>query len=172
MSVKRLRINTFYDTVGIVKSFLWDDPVEIDCGVYLGNVSHSFFNSTLENFDIRAVVNVTKDVPNYYDPGIEYFNIRIGDLNDESIIGELEKCYHFLEKNVDEGRNTLIHCVFGRSRSVAVCLFYLMKRHRMSFDEAYEKIESLKPIINLNVTFARELQNYFNESRHLAPPSP
>jgi len=158
--VKRLRTDTVYDYYGIVKSFLWDNPIEIDTGVYLGNISHSFFNSCLDNFNIKAIVNVTGDTPNYYDPEIEYFNIRIPDINEASIIHDLENCYSFISKNLEYG-NVLIHCVFGRSRSVATCVFYLMKKYGLSFEEAYQKIECQKNIVNLNCTFADEIKNYF-----------
>ena len=160
--VKRLRTDNFYDMCGIVKSLIWDNPVEIDNGIYLGNIGHGFFYSTLDNFNIKGVVNVTGDIPNYYND-IEYFNIRIPDLNSASIIGDLEGCYDFINRTLESG-NVLIHCVFGRSRSVAVCVFYLMKKYGLSFEEAYSKIESQKNIINLNVKFAEEIKNYFANS--------
>jgi len=163
--VKRLRTDTFYDMFGVAKSFLWDNPVEIDHGCFLGNICHSFFNSTLDNFNIKAIVNVTGDAPNYYDPEITYFNIRIPDLNEATIINKLEDCYQFISNNLENG-SVLIHCVFGRSRSVAVCVFYLMKKYGLSFEEAYAKIEGQKAIINLNTTFANEIKAYFNQTEN------
>ena len=65
-NVSRLRNENYLDYYYIVKDFLWDDPVKIDNGIYLGNVSHSFFYGTFQNFNITGVVNVTETSPNFY----------------------------------------------------------------------------------------------------------
>lgn len=155
--VNRLRTDTFSDYLSIIKSFVWDDPVEIDQGVYLGNISHSFFRNTLDSFNINAIVNVTGEVPNYYELDKKYFTIRIEDLHGATIHDQLEASYQFICQQLYYG-NVLIHCKFGRSRSVAVCVYYLIRKYNLSFEEAYQRIQNLKPSVNLNIKFANEIK--------------
>ena len=170
--VIRIRSDTWYDYVGIVKSFVWDDPVEVDDCLYLGNVSHCFFLNTLQKKQIRAVVNVTSQIPNYYqeEHPIEYFTIPIDDLNDVNIDFFLEASYRFINRFVGNGENVLVHCIFGRSRSVAVCLYYLMKRYGHTLDRAYEIIRSKKPIVNVNQSFVDQIKTALQVSPSDNPP--
>ena len=160
--VSRLRSVTWMDYFGILKSFCWDNPIEIDQNLYLGNLSHSFFRNSLTGCRIKGIVNVTNDSPNYYpEHDIDYFNINIGDLNDSNISEFLEQSYEFILKHASKGENVLVHCVFGRSRSVAICVYYLMKKYNLSFEEAYKKIEKKKYFININQSFADQINTIF-----------
>jgi hypothetical protein len=157
--VIRLRPDNWYDYFGIAKSFLWDNPVEIDDHLFLGNFSHSFFLNTLNQCRIKAIVNATTDAPNYYfDQKIDYYNIPISDLNDVSIAGFLEESRSFIDGYISKGENVMVHCIFGRSRSVAICVYYLMKKYGIPFEKAYGIIENKKSCININQSFADQIK--------------
>ena len=47
----------------------------------------------------------------------------------------------------------------GSSRSATIVLIYLIRVHNMTFDEAYSFLKNLRPVVNLNVTFADELRD-------------
>ena len=158
-NVERLDSDSWYDYLGIAKSFIWDGPVYIDQYLYLGNITHSFFLNTILNYNIKAIVNVTQNINNnYYYQKINYFNIPITDQNNSDISQYLEDSYQFIESQCQEGHNVLVHCIFGRSRSVAVCVYYLMKKYNITFDKAYQIIKKKKPFININKKFIQQLK--------------
>lgn len=63
------------------------------------------------------------------------------------------------------GGNTLVHCVAGVSRSVSVCLAYLIKYHNMSLMKAYQWIERRRPCIQPNNSFFKQLIDFEIENR-------
>lgn len=154
MSVIRHRNDTWNDYWGIIKSIVWDDPVEIDSHLFLGNYTHSFGYSRLRN-QIEVLVNAT----NYpYQIKNEFcLNIPIYDLNYADIGPYLEQSYHFIDNHITNDRNVLVYCIFGRSRSVAICVYYLMKKYQISFEQAYQRIENKKMFININESFKHQI---------------
>jgi protein-tyrosine phosphatase len=57
------------------------------------------------------------------------------------------------------GKRVYVHCVHGKSRSPAIIIYYLMKYKNFTYDQAFEKILSIRPIISMNNNFVRELIN-------------
>jgi hypothetical protein len=51
----------------------------------------------------------------------------------------------------------LVHCVSGKSRSVAVVLAYLLKHNNMTLAEAYKHVKTVRKIIAPNPNFWRQL---------------
>lgn len=47
-----------------------------------------------------------------------------------------EETYNFIELSRASGRNILVHCHAGVSRSAAVVCAYLMKKHKWTLDQA------------------------------------
>ena len=53
----------------------------------------------------------------------------------------------------------LIHCREGRSRSVAVAIYFIMKRLNLCYTDAYDYVKSKRPVAKPNVGFQRILRN-------------
>ena len=47
----------------------------------------------------------------------------------------------------------------GSSRSATIVVLYLMKYHKMSFNQAYTFLKNKRPVVNMNISFAEELQD-------------
>ena len=60
----------------------------------------------------------------------------------------------------NKDNNVLIHCSAGISRSPTLVLAYMMKKHRLSFDEAFEKMRKLRSIVDPNVSFIFQLREW------------
>ena len=56
-----------------------------------------------------------------------------------------------------------VHCFMGSSRSATLVVCYLMRKHNMTFDDAYALLKGKRKIVNLNVVFAKELKDKFSE---------
>ncbi|VDD74695.1 unnamed protein product [Mesocestoides corti] len=58
------------------------------------------------------------------------------------------------------GGRTLVHCMAGVSRSASIVLAYLIKYQKMSLAEAYDRVRSIRPCIQPNLGFWRQLIAY------------
>ena len=156
MSASRLRCDTFSDYMYIAKSLIWDNPIKIDEGIYLGNATHSFSTHVINEYNITGIINATKQIGNFH-KNIEYLNINIDDNDDADLTNYFQTSYNFMSKHQLAGGSVLVHCLFGRSRSVAICIYYLIKKYDWNFDLAYQYLSEKKHFINLNYNFYQQL---------------
>jgi len=61
---------------------------------------------------------------------------------------------------IDSHEKTLVHCAYGASRSVTICIAYLMKTKKKSFSDAFEYIRARRPMIQPNFSFLGQLVKY------------
>ena len=59
-----------------------------------------------------------------------------------------------------DGGKTLVHCVSGVSRSVTICLAYLMKYYNITLRNAFRYVSVRRPIVNPNTGFWKQLIRY------------
>ena len=59
-----------------------------------------------------------------------------------------------------EGRNVLIHCIGGISRSGAVVIGYLMYKYGHGYDECERKVKEIRPYLKLNKGFENQMRTY------------
>jgi len=128
--------------------------------LYLGNAFNARVYYELNNKDVKLIINCTEEFPNFFqdDLNIEYINIPILDENNTDISKYFDtiadKIHNYLSKTQS---SILIHCFMGASRSVAIMCAYLIKYNNMTVEDALAHIESLRPLINLNVDFFFQL---------------
>lgn len=58
------------------------------------------------------------------------------------------------------GRNTLVHCHAGKSRSVTIVIAYLMKKFTWTVNKAYTEVKKRRPRAKPNDAFVVQLKNY------------
>jgi hypothetical protein len=147
--------------------YIFSDPINIIDNIYLGNSLNAANLSTLEEFDFDIIINVTDNIPNFFEDRFEYYSINIKDNLYASFGEKLMECSKYIHSNVLQNKKILIHCFEGRSRSVSVLVYYLMNYRNYSFTEAYEHIKQLKNIVNLNKKFVEELNPIKTRSKSL-----
>ena len=152
-------INNLYD--------LTYESTPIIDNIFLGNAYNASNWREISKNNIKLVVNITEEIPNYYEDDIEYYNIHIKDINEASIKEHLddfiESVKNFETKNNKDVNKILIHCFMGSSRSASLVVAYLCKFSKMDVDEAIQYIENKRPIININTTFIQQLKEWNNE---------
>lgn len=155
-SVKRM--DQYEGTTTRIKNF-FTEPSTVVNGLYLGNIYNAADLNTLKNMNITHVVNVSKNISNYFPDKFTYFNIKIDDINSESFHDDLielvEKMYKLIN---EENKKIFVHCLMGSSRSATVILLYMIKYLDLELDVAYDKLKEIRPTINVNTTFMNQLR--------------
>ena len=137
------------------KNFL-SEPTHIIDNIYLGNAINACNKDLLESYNIKTIINVTQEIPNYYqETDINYMQIPIRDNQDATLLPYFDNFYNFIKNKND---NILIHCYMGVSRSTTIVLYYLMKKHNFNLDDAIMFVRSKRPIINPNILLYNELK--------------
>ncbi len=128
-------------------------PTKIIDNIYVGSAINAASSAIMDEFNFKYVINVTKDVPNYFGDDVKYVNIPIKDDNNDMIDSYLQSVYDkILEFQEEDDGNILIHCFVGASRSVSVAIYYLVKKHNMTVEEALVYIKHRRYLIHPSET--------------------
>lgn len=80
-------------------------------------------------------------------------------MEDELLLRHFAECIAFLvDQTGPRGRRVLVHCVYGQSRSAAICVAFLMTTQKLSLLEAYDAVQRARPCIYINSGFLRQLE--------------
>jgi protein-tyrosine phosphatase len=84
-----------------------------------------------------------------------YEHFRMADGTQDDYGGDasyeyFERTVDFVREQLQTGRNTLVHCHLGVSRSPAVCAAAIAAERGLSFDEALEIVEDVRSKVNPN----------------------
>lgn len=117
---------------------------------------------TLENLEIKFVVNATVELPDtpLPDEKPEYLRVAIKDSRESNLIDYFDQVADRIEKIRQEDGKSLVHCVAGVSRSVSLVLAYLMKYADMSLKNAFHHVRSVRPQVRPNLGFFKQLIEY------------
>lgn len=132
------------------------NPTFIDTNLYLGSAFNAASSAIINQFNIKYIINVTDNIPNYFN--ITYVNVPIKDNNIDKIDDYLDYTYYKISKfqKKNDG-NILVHCVFGASRSVTVIMYYLIKKYGLSIDNAFKFVKQKRKLIHPTVTLLKSI---------------
>ena len=137
---------------------LVSEPSHIIDNIYLGSAFNVSSLETLQQYEIKKILNVTREIPCLYPDQFTYKTISVKDTRDSFLDNYLENSYQYLTQDVTVP--TLVHCYMGSSRSATIVIFYLMKRYLMTFSDALQFVRDKRKCVNLNTNFAEELQKF------------
>lgn len=130
-------------------SVAMDSAHQVSPKLWVGDASSARDLGFLSMAKIGAVLNVTRDVPNfhadYQAKEIEYMRIPVNDsLQDvdiERMRVFLPHAASFIYKNRDlEGKHVLVHCAAGIQRSATVAAFFLHLYEDVPLTQAIEQV--------------------------------
>ena len=163
--VERLEIIETNEGFYNVFKNLFIEPTKIVDHLYLGNAYNASNFNQLDEFNITSVLNITNEIPNYFEEDInfDYLKISIDDTNNETIINHLDIALKFLNETKKEkpNQNVLVHCYMGSSRSASIILAYLIKYYRLTLDDALKLLKEKRPVVNINVDFWKDLEIFY-----------
>jgi len=83
--------------------------------------------------------------------------VPMNDFGKTSLKDVIEKVYEFIERGQKDGNNLLVHCKIGQNRSAAVVIAFLMMSHKKSLYRAHKELKTLRPLVQINVGYAKQL---------------
>uniref|UniRef100_A0A914Q330 Tyrosine specific protein phosphatases domain-containing protein n=1 Tax=Panagrolaimus davidi TaxID=227884 RepID=A0A914Q330_9BILA len=66
---------------------------------------------------------------------------------------------------MDEGGKVLVFCRHGMSRSVTICIMYLVIKENLSLKNAFIEIHKVRPFIEPNLGFWKQMIEYEEKIR-------
>lgn len=136
---------------------------EIERGLYLGNLTAATNVDWLKETRITNILTLDScPLPRKIRllPDITFKYIQVTDLPREDLLTYFEETYQFVKHAQEDGRNTLVHCYFGVSRSAAVVIAFIMKKYSLNFEEAFEVTKSKRRFVAPNPGFVAQLKLY------------
>lgn len=80
------------------------------------------------------------------------------DAQDEPISNAFKASRRFIRRHLRAGRHVLVHCHGGVSRSVTLCVEYMMRYRAFTLEGALEHIRKVRPYVEPNPGFMRALE--------------
>mmetsp|Transcript_3090 Transcript_3090/g.6395 ORF Transcript_3090/g.6395 Transcript_3090/m.6395 type:complete len:720 (-) Transcript_3090:2211-4370(-) len=140
-----------------------DVASEVCEGLYVGSDVVAHDKKTLLNLGITHVINCAGNVcANYYPEDFEYLCFFLKDSDTESIEAVFYPCIQFIETAFSRGGKVYVHCMQGVSRSVTVCLSYLIFKYNRPYEDAFRDIRGRRSIASPNFGFQMQLMWWFN----------
>ncbi|KAK9498497.1 hypothetical protein O3M35_003120 [Rhynocoris fuscipes] len=121
----------------------------------------------LSRLNITCIISASPELPLIPVPTAvkHHYKINITDNTESDLNSHLDNVADLINKIEKEGGKTLVHCVAGVSRSVSLCLGYLIKYKDMALNDAFNHIHSKRPCIRPNNGFFTQLIDYEQKLR-------
>ncbi|XP_056139004.1 protein phosphatase Slingshot homolog 2 [Lampris incognitus] len=150
----------FIDNEMIIILGQMDSPTEIFDHVYLGSEWNASNLEELQNSGVRYILNVTREIDNFFPGMFEYHNIRVYDEEATNLLEYWNETYKFITKAKKAGAKCLVHCKMGVSRSASTVIAYAMKEYGWDLDTAFDHVKERRAITKPNPSFMRQLEEY------------
>ncbi|EYC24508.1 hypothetical protein Y032_0013g1937 [Ancylostoma ceylanicum] len=141
-------------------------PVQILPHLFLGNYETASDAQALKRIGVHYIINVTSNLPNTFEdnPSFHYLRISVDDNSSHNLTQYFPEAIAFVDAAARAGDACLVHCLAGISRSVTICLAYLMAKNKWSLEDAYDLVLRRNASIAPNFHFMGQLTEY---ERHL-----
>ncbi|KAK5904491.1 hypothetical protein CesoFtcFv8_006048 [Champsocephalus esox] len=137
-----------------------DSPTEIFEHVYLGSEWNASNLEELQNSGVLYILNVTREIDNFFPGVFEYHNIRVYDEEATNLLEYWNETYKFIAKAKKAGAKCLVHCKMGVSRSASTVIAYAMKEYGWDLDTAFEFVKEKRAVTKPNPSFMKQLEEY------------
>lgn len=129
--------------------------------IFVGNTSDAQNLERLAENHITHIINCTPDLPFFWENKHQYLRINVLDLPSQNIRQHFDQAIEFIDKALcSKDNNVLVHCSAGISRSPTLVLAYMIYKHHLTLDEAFEKMRQLRQIVDPNISFILQLREW------------
>ena len=129
--------------------------------IYLGSSLGACNLNLLNKNKIGYIINISEDIPNFFEDKFKYLQITKRDNGKEELDKKnFEESYNYILKSQESNKNIFIHCFVGRSRSVSLIIYYLMKKYNYTIKESLDYIKEKRSVIDPAIKFINNLKKY------------
>ncbi|TNN67295.1 Protein phosphatase Slingshot 2 [Liparis tanakae] len=137
-----------------------DSPTEIFEHVFLGSEWNASNMEELQKSGVQYILNVTREIDNFFPGVFEYHNIRVYDEEATDLLAYWNDTYKFISRAKKAGAKCLVHCKMGISRSAATVIAYAMKEFGWDLKKAFDYVKERRTVTKPNPSFMRQLEEY------------
>ncbi len=136
------------------------------CKLYIGALEHSIDINMHKSKNITAIVSAIPEESSAFHPEInsDNYNLLRISVHDSYTNGltlnHFKEFEDFINTQFEEGRNILVHCHMGISRSVTLVISWIMKYFNLTDREACKLVNSKRPQASPNFYFCCLLHKY------------
>ena len=124
--------------------------------VFLGNYDAAKSKDLLIKNNITHVLTYGKYMELKFKNDFKYLQLNIEDIIEEDIENYFKIAFDFIES----GETVFVHCNAGVSRSPSIVIAYLMRKNKLTFLQAYDKVKTCRDSIFPNESFINQLKIY------------
>ena len=132
--------------------------------LYISSYNATKNKSLLEKNKITHIINCAADFcENVFESENKYtyLSFYLKDHVSENIECIFYECIKFIENVKEKGGRVLVHCIQGISRSVTLVMAYLIYKNKLTYDKAFNIVQSKREISSPNFGFSIQLQNFY-----------
>lgn len=134
----------------------------VEPGLYIGGYEARKF---IDELDVKCVVCICTNseygsIPGWRfieDEEIAEHHIKLDDDITENITPATLEMVKIIADSLTKKRNVLVHCMVGRSRSASLVIAYLMFKHKITFQDALERLNKVRAVFP-NESFVQQLR--------------
>ena len=133
---------------------------EIIDNIYVGNYKFALDANLMIKEGITHILNCGNGLKNFYENNniFKYLYIPLYDSESQKLEKYLEKSNNFIKEGSENNNKILIHCGAGMSRSVTLCLMYMIMEKKYKFSEAYRVVKEKRKCAIPNSGFRKLLE--------------
>lgn len=143
------------------------NPTIVRITPYLSLGSETDAAGDVKSLGITHLLNTSISSPNIQTSGcMKYKKIPLKDQTTQNVKDVLEEAFCFIDDARNNYGHVLVYCFAGISRSVTITVAYMMVRNKMTFEEAYSFVKSMKSDISPNIGFIGQLHQLEQSITH------
>ncbi len=133
---------------------------EILPNIFVGNHASALSKKFLISNKITHILNCGINLITLFekDNNFKYLKIPLYDFEYQELEDYVNQTNKFIEEGSNKGNKILIHCGEGVSRSVAICLMYMIIIKKYTFTEALKIMNQKRPCSKPNKGFIKQLE--------------
>jgi len=137
---------------------IYEEPTKILENLYIGNINSTIDDQELKKLGINQIITVgtgnNKYIKNAHN--LNMLELFVNDSLEQKLDPFIDIAINNIESNIN--MKTLVHCYSGISRSAAFVIAYLMKKNKISYEEAFKFLKTKYPKANPNSNFVNQLK--------------
>lgn len=164
-----MMISTFFNLklkTNIFKINMYEDsmngpyPSKITENIYQGGFVCSENKDNLKKLGITHILVASLGLAIHFPSEFKYLRIDVVDTSEEDMSKHFNTIYEFVDECINNSGKILIHCAAGISRSTTSTCAYLIKKHKISFDKAWEIVKTGRRYAYPNMGFQDQLRKW------------